>query len=78
MIYFRPLSSNKRAISSPSPLLSALRLTMLLLVLGRLFLPPPPPLARFLLPALTLYLPLKAALPAGSFLFAAHHMNLQV
>ncbi|CAM9421690.1 unnamed protein product [Ectocarpus sp. 6 AP-2014] len=31
----------------------------------------------FLLPALTLYLPLKAALPAGSFLFAAHHMNLQ-
>ena len=35
-------------------------------------------LSRFLLPALTLYLPLKAALPAGSFLFAAHHMNLQV
>lgn len=33
---------------------------------------------RFLLPALTLYLPLKAAVPVGSFLFAVHHMNPQV
>eukprot|EP00904_Undaria_pinnatifida_P000388 jgi/Undpi1/1034/HiC_scaffold_10.g04498.m1 len=31
----------------------------------------------FLLPALTLYIPLKAALPTGSVIFAAHHMNLQ-
>lgn len=49
------------------------------LVLSTPTLPPPPSSGvRFLLPALTLYLPLKAALPAGSFLFAAHHMNLQV
>lgn len=33
---------------------------------------------RFLLPALTVYLPLKAAIPSGALLFAAHHMNLQV